>query len=116
MGRAELRHGDSLKSSLVAIVVPDFEVLVPWATTHGKSTEPKTLCQDKDVCKMILDDMIVKGKENKLRPFEFVVAITLTENAFTVENDLLTPTFKLKRPQTRTAYNAQLEEMYKGRD
>jgi long-chain acyl-CoA synthetase len=31
---------------------------------------------------------------------------------FTIENDLLTPTLKLKRPQAVKAYKAQIDQMY----
>jgi len=109
-------YGDSLKSVLVAVVVPDFEVLTPWAKEKGLSVEPKALCADKAVNKMILADMVEKGKANKLRPFEQVAEITLVETAFSVENDLLTPTFKLKRPQAKTAYSKDIERMYVGKE
>ena len=39
-------------------------------------------------------------------------AIKLTSDAFSVENDLLTPTFKLKRPTARTKYMPDIVEMY----
>jgi len=31
---------------------------------------------------------------------------------FTIENDCLTPTFKLKRPQLQKRYQAQINTMY----
>lgn len=31
---------------------------------------------------------------------------------FSVENDLLTPTFKLKRPQARAAFKEAIDRMY----
>jgi len=111
-------YGDSLKSSLVAIIVPDFESLQPWAKEQGhKDAEnPKGLCADPAIVKMILDDANKKGKENKIRGFETIVACTLVSTPFSVENDLLTPTFKLKRPQAKKAFQDAIDEMYKGRD
>ena len=52
------------------------------------------------------------GKENDLKGFEQIRAIHLTSEEFTVENDLLTPTFKLKREIARKVYSNQIDEMY----
>lgn len=47
----------------------------------------------------ILAEMNKTGKEQKLKGFEFARAIHLEPEPFSPENDLLTPTFKPKRPQ-----------------
>ena len=40
-------YGDSLKPSCVGIVVPDEEVLMEWAKSHGKQEMSfDQLCQD----------------------------------------------------------------------
>ena len=44
--------------------------------------------------------------------FEQVKAIHLHHELFSVENDLFTPTFKLKRPQARKAFQADIDRMY----
>jgi len=48
--------------------------------------------------------MIKTGKQLGLKSFEQVKAIYLDSRVFTVENNLLTPTFKLKRPQAKEYY------------
>ncbi len=50
---------------------------------------------------LILADMDAVGKEAQLRGFEFVKAIHLDADLFSVENNLLTPTMKLKRKYVR---------------
>lgn len=108
-------YGDSLRSQLVAIAVPDFEVLLPWAKAHGRpdATE-ESVCQDREIVAMVLKDANEKGKANKLRGFEFLAAIALSKNPFTVDNDLITPTFKLKRPQAKAAFQKEIDTMYGG--
>uniref|UniRef100_A0A0M3IWR9 AMP-binding_C domain-containing protein n=1 Tax=Ascaris lumbricoides TaxID=6252 RepID=A0A0M3IWR9_ASCLU len=58
-------HGESLKSCLVAVVVPDEE-----ANIHDVSFEE--LCSNKEVKKMILVDMLDIGKKAGLCSFEQV--------------------------------------------
>lgn len=55
-----------------------------------------------------------EGRVAELRGFEQVAAITLVAEPFSVENGLLTPTFKLKRAEAKKKYMGHVEEMYKG--
>lgn len=41
-----------------------------------------------------------------------VAAIYLHPEPFSIENGLMTPTFKVKRPQAKTAFQKQLNSMY----
>jgi len=110
-------HGETIKSSLVAVIVPDPEAAIPWGNENGKEgKDVDTLCADPDFMKVVLEDITAVGKANQLRGFEFVKQILLTPTPFSVENDLLTPTFKLKRPQAQKAFANELAEMYKDLD
>lgn len=42
-------YGDSLKSNLVAIVVPDPEQLLPWAKERGFNGDLRSLCENPKV-------------------------------------------------------------------
>jgi len=42
--------------------------------------------------------------------------IHLSSEMFTVENNLLTPTFKSKRPQLQERYQKEIDEMYEDLD
>ena len=46
--------------------------------------------------------------------FEIPSAVHLTETQFSVDNDLLTPTFKLKRNEAKKFFKDQIKELYKG--
>jgi len=91
---------------------------VPWAKEqkHKDASNQAELIKDPAIIKMILDDMNEVGKTNKIRGFESLAAIVLSVTPFSVENDLLTPTFKLKRPQAKKAFQAQLDALYKDID
>ena len=98
----------------VAIVVPDSETVVPWAAKKGipAASSLKSLCKNDQVKQLILDDMKSLGKASGLNGIEIVQAIYLEPNPFTVENDLLTPTFKLKRQALKKNYQDVINEMY----
>ncbi len=47
-----------------------------------------------------------------MKGFEFVKNIYVESQEFTVESDLMTPTFKLKRPQAKDKYQKQIDDLY----
>ncbi|KCV71154.1 long-chain acyl-CoA synthetase [Fonticula alba] len=106
-------HGDSLKAFLVGIVIPDEETLMPWAKEQphlaGKSFEE--VCNDPAAVDLVLKDMVKTGKELDLKGFEQVKKIHLTPVQFSVENDCMTPTFKLKRPQCKSFHQEVIDKM-----
>jgi len=105
-------HGESIKSCLIAVVVPS-ENLLTWAKEHNKPVDMSKLVLDPEVNTMILKDMEVIGRAEKLRGFEVVKAIHLTDKPFT-PGDILTPTFKIKRPQAAAMYKDALAQLYSG--
>ncbi|XP_047310054.1 long chain acyl-CoA synthetase 6, peroxisomal-like isoform X2 [Impatiens glandulifera] len=106
-------YGDSLNSSLVVIVSVDHEVLKDLAASEGiKYNDLEELCNNPRIKAAVLADMDEIGKEAQLRGFEFAKAVTLVLEPFTVENGLLTPTFKVKRPQAKEYYQKAIVSMY----
>ncbi|NWR87842.1 ACSL1 ligase, partial [Furnarius figulus] len=105
-------HGESLQAFLVAIVVPDPDTLHNWAKKKGIEGSYQELCKNKDVKKFILEDMVRIGKESGLKSFEQVKDIALHTEMFSIENGLLTPTLKAKRPELRKYFQSQIDELY----
>ncbi|KAL4239229.1 hypothetical protein ACF0H5_000046 [Mactra antiquata] len=106
-------HGESLKSSLIGIVVPDPETLPGFAKEKfNLSGEMSELCQNADIKKAILDDMTSVGKKGGLASFEQTKDIYLHPDLFSVENGLLTPTFKAKRNELKVYFKSQIDTMY----
>uniref|UniRef100_V5H1Z9 long-chain-fatty-acid--CoA ligase n=1 Tax=Ixodes ricinus TaxID=34613 RepID=V5H1Z9_IXORI len=62
-------HGESLKSCLVAVVIPDQEYLMHWARENCISGTYKELCRNNIVKKSILDDLSRLGKVSGLKSF-----------------------------------------------
>ncbi|XP_064367110.1 long-chain-fatty-acid--CoA ligase 1 isoform X2 [Dromaius novaehollandiae] len=105
-------HGESLQAFLIAIVVPDPETLRNWAKKRGFEGSYEELCKNKDLKKLILEDMVRIGKESGLKSFEQVKDIAMHAEMFSIENGLLTPTLKAKRPELRKYFKLQIDELY----
>uniref|UniRef100_A0A8C2UEJ3 Arachidonate--CoA ligase n=1 Tax=Coturnix japonica TaxID=93934 RepID=A0A8C2UEJ3_COTJA len=105
-------HGDSLQAFLVGIVVPDAEVMPGWAKKRGFDGTYEELCRNKELQKAIMEDMVRLGKESGLHSFEQVKAIYIHSDMFSVQNGLLTPTLKAKRPELRDYFKKQIEDLY----
>lgn len=106
-------HGESLEATLLAMVVVDPETFVGWCTEQGLTGgDLVTLCKRADVKKAVLEDINKIGKKSKLHSFEMAKNIYLDPEPWTVEADLLTPTFKTKRPQLQRHYEAEIRQMY----
>lgn len=99
-----------MQASLVGIIVPDKESFKAWASKNHSSVENPY--EDEEVKKDLLKTLNAFGKQNDLKGFEQIRAIHVTSEEFSVENDLLTPTFKLKRETAKKVYQSQIESMY----
>ncbi|XP_031438471.1 long-chain-fatty-acid--CoA ligase 5 [Clupea harengus] len=105
-------HGDSLQSFLVAVVVPDPEVLPGFAEKLGVSGSLEELCKKQEVKKAILSDLLRLGKEAGLKSFEQVKDLHLHPEQFTIENGFLTPTLKAKRADLTKFFKPQIDSIY----
>lgn len=112
-------HGDSLKTSLVAMFGVQPDVFAPFASkVLKKEIQPtdiesiKAACRDERVRSKIQADLDKVGKKNKFAGYERVKAIQLSVEPFTIDNECLTPTLKLKRPVAKKMYTQLLEQLY----
>jgi len=95
-------YGDSLQNNLVAIVIPEQKLLEKWAVDNSIDIpDYENLLKDERVKKFFLDTMRKLGKEAGFFGFEIPLKVHLSSYIFTVENDCLTPTFKLKRDKAK---------------
>ncbi|KAK7469687.1 hypothetical protein BaRGS_00036316 [Batillaria attramentaria] len=99
-------EGDSFKPCLMAVVVPDEEVVRPFAESNGLPT-------DMEAKEIILKDMLAEGKANDLKGFEQAKDIHLHPDLFSVEDGLLTPTMKNKRPALRKVFKDTVDALYR---
>uniref|UniRef100_A0A8C5LMN0 Arachidonate--CoA ligase n=1 Tax=Leptobrachium leishanense TaxID=445787 RepID=A0A8C5LMN0_9ANUR len=105
-------HGESLQAFLVGIVVPDPDNVLNWAKKKKFGGSYEELCKNKDFKNAVLEDLLKLGKDTGLKSFEQVKDIVLHPELFSIENGLLTPTLKAKRPELRKYFQAQIDELY----
>jgi long-chain acyl-CoA synthetase len=87
--------GDNMKG-VGALIVPDFEALHQWAKENNLAFENDgQLIHLPEVQKLYKDE--TDSRSEALADFEKIKQIVLLEYPFTIENDEMTPTLKLKR-------------------
>jgi len=126
-------YGNSFKPFILGIVVPAVEATVNllkdkglWHGPERLSNSPEYRQAFKDAVQANYDEVVNaimtgikdESKAKGLLGFEIVKDIHLeleldeTFNGFTVENDCLTPTFKLRRPFLLKRYEQKLRDLY----
>jgi len=106
-------YGDSTRSYVVAIVCPDrlnFERLAGKIGKNGLDFRKQ--CNDKDLIGAFLRELVQHGRNMKLEKFELPGAVSLCEEVWTPESDLVTAAFKLKRKPLQKFYQADINRMY----
>ncbi|GIX65823.1 fatty acyl-CoA synthetase 3 [Babesia caballi] len=97
----------------VAVVVPYEEMLPRWRVANGLSDMSfEELCKTPELRQAVQSDIARLFDENGLRGYERVKAICLSPELFSVENELLTVTAKLRRHKLRERYAAEIETLY----
>ncbi|KAI6234638.1 AMP-dependent synthetase ligase domain containing protein [Aphelenchoides fujianensis] len=105
--------GHSLESYLVAVVVPDPDELLQWHKKEtGKDCSLEEVCQDPKARAHVLKALAEQGKAGHLNSIEQIKVVHLEPTPWSVENGLLTPTLKSKRPQLKKKYEDVVTAMY----
>ena len=105
--------GDSLKSCLVAVVVPDPDGVKVWRRREGLPDVPLSqLCAEPPLKAAVMAELTRLATQTGLKGFEKIKDVHLCAEALSTENGLLTPTLKAKRPQIRRHFKAQIDDMY----
>jgi long-chain acyl-CoA synthetase len=96
---------------LVAVVVPDPEWTADWARENGKPKDPAALSEDQDYLRAL--GPAVDRVNKDLSVIEKVRRFILADAPFSVENEQLTPSIKIRRHVIRQVYGERLDALYK---
>lgn len=113
-------YGNSLHNSLLAVVVPDIPASKQWASFHGGDSQDiasiAAMPGFKEELLKQLSEMRAIAKFKRYEEIKDVIIETSYLNdlgqGFHIDNDLMTPSFKLKRPQLNKRYKDRLDELY----
>ncbi|GAY44880.1 hypothetical protein CUMW_085290 [Citrus unshiu] len=118
-------YGDSLKSMLVAVVVPCEEDTKKWAYSNGHAGSFLELCSLVQLQNYILSELKSAAERNKvifanwdtgcfslLRGFEHIKGVILDPRPFDMERDLVTATLKKKRNKLLIYYQVEIDQLY----
>lgn len=106
-------YGDSSRSHLVAVVVPEKEFLGAWCFKNGITINFHDQCKDSRVKKVILEDLRNIAIAERFNKLEYVKRVYLHTELLTIESGLLTPTMKAKRFEMQRYFGKIIEELYK---
>ena len=103
-------YGDG-KPYNICLVHPDFEVLGKYAEKNNIPAYPELLVKNKDVTDMI-EKEIVETLKKKYGGYEIPKKFIFLANDFTLENNMITQTMKLKRPIAIKEYQDLIDSAY----
>ena len=93
-----------------ALLFPNMEALPVWARNHGVTAQGQDLLKDPAVQAEF--ERLVADANKGMDHWSQVQRFRLVPELMTVENELLTPTMKVKRGAVNKAYTADIDRMY----
>jgi len=96
---------------LVALLIPEDDFLVDFAKRHVVPARLDALHDHAELRREL--SAAVERVNKRLAPPERVRRFVVAREPFTVENEMLTPTMKIRRHKILAAYKDALEELYK---
>ena len=95
-----------------AIIAPDFDMLKDWCARHGVDAKTREeMVAHKDVQARF--QRVVDKYNALLGNYEQVKRFHLVTDSWTTENQLLTPTLKIKRKNIITRYQNEITELFR---
>ncbi|NTU58206.1 MAG: long-chain fatty acid--CoA ligase [Chlorobiaceae bacterium] len=99
------------KPFLIALIVPDYQKLKEFAAEHKiTATTNRQLIDNKEIVQIF--EKLLRNLSRQLATHEKVRKFLLVEEAFTLENGLMTPTLKLKRKEIIKKFTPEIDNLY----
>lgn len=105
-------YGDSLKDSLIAIIVPNLSQLSIWCRENQIPFNIPSLLKEKHCINLYYEEINRLIQERNLPSHCIPSMIHITDDQWTPENGLMTPSNKMKRYEIKQKYNTLINDMY----
>jgi long-chain acyl-CoA synthetase len=106
-------YGDSVRDSLVAVVVPDRPATARFLGKDRLNDEEfAQACRNPALEEAIKKQLDELATQRKLPGYERIRKIACEPVPWTTDNDLMTPTFKLRRKKLTDKYRGVIEGLY----
>jgi long-chain acyl-CoA synthetase len=79
---------------------------------YEEGKDLKEVLNHKEMHKAILNNFLELAKHNKLSGLEKIKKIYISADPWTIDNDILTPTMKVKRNIAKNVFKKEIDEMY----
>jgi long-chain acyl-CoA synthetase len=105
-------YGDKQRF-ISALVVPDFENLERYALSHDiLYTDMRGLLEDPEIIRLYEQRFRKVHEENEIPGYEQVKKFILLDSDFSMDDEEVTPTMKLRRKIVTAKYQQQLDALY----
>jgi long-chain acyl-CoA synthetase len=113
-------YGDSKKSSIVAVAIPDAASAKKWADKNGVKysndtqdpNTPKEICENEEFIKVVTEDLKSIAEGAKLNRYEQVPAVHIDGMYWTPDSGLVTDAMKNKRDPLYSHYEEEIKALY----
>ena len=102
-------YGDK-KPHVVALIVPDKDFVAEWAKSNKHKNDITEIIKNEDFRRLM--NAALDSTNGNLSVIERVRRFVLTGEEFTVDNEMMTPTLKVRRHIITEKYHTQLESLY----
>ena len=112
--------GDSHYSYAVALIYPELKECINFLAKKDNNDPEEAnnklriedICENQELINEIIKDCDTIGRKADLKGFELPKKILILKEPFTLENNLMTPTLKLKGKEIKIKYSEEIKKMY----
>ena len=108
-------YGDSLQNYLIAFIYPNKKEIIKFLKDKYNDINEENYKEhfdEDDIKKEIIKDIDVYGRKNDLKGFELPKKIHLCKEPFSIENQIITPTLKIRRHQAKKYFAKEINALY----